>query len=996
MFNLTSLTAWGAGAFATDTLVNFATPAQEFRPKIRWWWVHGIVDPDEVRREVDQIHSAGFGGFELQDVHHSIAEGTVLGDLTTEGWGGQAWQEGLQAALEQSETHGLTHDLGMGPCWPLGVPTYGADDPPAAKEIAVGRTFVSGGANYSDVVPPPRTKAASGVNNSTLVAVQAWRVDSSSSSSADPVIIEEGSMIDLIPYISGDTIVWTPPGNATWLILSARIRGTGQVPEDSPHTSPATYVADHFSKTGVQAATDYWDESILSDSILTLLSNKESAFMEDSLEMVTNGYWTTDFPAEFRSRRGYNVADVLPVLMQYKNKFFIEFSDSDLTRGARNDYWDTLSDLYLEYHVKPLQAWAESKGTTYRVQPYGGEFKVSHPYAAQPFLRLTFPPPAFPLDSMRAAAASGIAEGESLGFKANDDYRALAGALGMAQKKVLSNELGAYSRAAYTVSWNDILRTVNPQFAAGVSQNVVHGFSYANAPGAVWPGFAAFTPYGGTLGYSESWGPRQPTWRHASDFTDYLARVQYMMQRGIPKHDVAIFRRNGAVDSHYVGPYFTSEGAKLGWSANYVNPGVLGMSTAVVSSKRLAPDAANYSLLVIPGDPAVNGAPTLTAATATLLKNYAEAGLPIIFVGNWTDPRAYGYAGLKFGSTAGVKSAVQSMLTRSNVVNVASASDIPAGIAQLGVSRKVEFSSSNMVYLRREDGDVDNYVFTANSSSTGVSQTVILPRRSADGVPVLIDPWTGNVSGIPLYSVQDDGRLSIPLSLNPSQAILLSVLPLTRSKPTYATVTTAQSLVYDANSTVAVRATEAGEYTTTLNDGTTSKTTIDVVLPVQTLSNWTLNVDDWQPANGDGTTGNVTETKILKHSLSLNSLESWPSITELADVSGIGTYNTSFTLGTLETPLSTGMGAYLKATAFGGSFRIKVNGESIGPSDQLAVQFDIGSYVKNGTNTLEIEIATTLLNRMRVLYPDVYGGKSRSNYGLMGVTIQPYTQAAVV
>lgn len=235
----------------------------------------------------------------------------------------------------------------------------------------------------------------------------------------------------------------------------------------------------------------------------------------------------------------------------------------------------------------------------------------------------------------------------------------------------------------------------------------------------------------------------------------------------------------------------------------------------------------------------------------------------------------------------------------------------------------------------------------------------------------------------------------MPLVLNPSQATLLSVVPFTKSKPVYATKTTAESLVYNSNSTLAVRATEAGEHSTTLNDGMTYTTTIGVVLPAQVPTSWTLNVDDWQPANGDGTTGNVTETKIVKHSLSLDSLRTWPSITELADVSDIGTYNTSFTLGTSTTPLSAGVGAFLKATVFGGSFRITVNGKSIGPSDQLALQFDIGPYVKNGTNTLEIEIATTLLNRMRVLYPDVYGSRSRSNYGLMGVTIQPYTQVAV-
>lgn len=96
--------------------------------------------------------------------------------------------------------------------------------------------------------------------------------------------------------------------------------------------------------------------------------------MEDSLEMVSNGYWTTKFPAEFLKRRGYSVADILPILLQKSSKYQFVFSDADLTRGARNDYWDTTSDLYVDYHIKLIKSWATSKGLEYRVQPYRGEF----------------------------------------------------------------------------------------------------------------------------------------------------------------------------------------------------------------------------------------------------------------------------------------------------------------------------------------------------------------------------------------------------------------------------------------------------------------------------------------------------------------------------------------------------------------------------------------------------------------------------------------------
>ena len=79
------------------------------------------------------------------------------------------------------------------------------------------------------------------------------------------------------------------------------------------------------------------------------------------------------------------------------------------------------------------------------------------------------------------------------------------------------------------------LRKLAPEFAAGVNQNIFHGFCYATSPEARWPGFSAFSPRQQRAGYGESWGPRQPTWKHASDVSRLL-RPQPAGDADRPQH----------------------------------------------------------------------------------------------------------------------------------------------------------------------------------------------------------------------------------------------------------------------------------------------------------------------------------------------------------------------------------------------------------------------------------------------------------------------------
>jgi hypothetical protein len=64
-------------------------------------------------------------------------------------------------------------------------------------------------------------------------------------------------------------------------------------------------------------------------------------------------------------------------------------------------------------------------------------------------------------------------------------------------------------------------------------------------------------------------------------------------------------------------------------------------------------------------------------------------------------------------------------------------------------------------------------------------------------------------------------------------------------------------------------------------------------------------------------------------------------------------------------------------------------------SGPLRPQLDIGGLLHPGTNTIEVEVATTLINRLRTVTPSIYGIAARQNYGLLGpVRLLPYVEAA--
>ncbi|MBB2910893.1 hypothetical protein FHS43_002156 [Streptosporangium becharense] len=947
----------------------FANPGRTVRPRFRWWWPDAKVDPAEIRREVDQIADAGFGGAEIAAVHHSIRDKSVL-DVAVNGWGTPAWNAAVEAALDQAARRGITIDITLGPSWPAAVPTITPDSPAAVKELAYGSATVAAGAAYSGPVPAPVAAAAPGVTAQKLLLVQAVRVNPANSTRKETGL-DFASVQDLTAQVTDGRIAWTAPVDGQWLILSYWERGSGQRPESDPHTDPLSYVVDHFSRAGTQAVIDFWEANLLTPRIRGLLKKSGGALFEDSIELETHALnWTPDLPAEFERRRGYPLAPYLPVIVRNKENPVHSY-EAELTRHVRHDYWQTVSDLFNEHHFTMLRDWAHSIGLQLRAQPYGLE-----------------------TDAIAAAAILDVLEGESLGFKNLDDYRALAGGRDLAGRTVLSCEAAAYQGGAYNTTWEKILRTMGGAYAAGLNQTYLHGFSYASAPGVNWPGFAAFTPYNGGIGYSESWGPRHPTWRHARDVSGYLSRIHQVMQAGTAKIDVAVFRQKGYTKTGIGANWFTASGIPLGWTHQFVSEPLLDLPNATVSGGVLAPDGPAYRVVFVEGDLFAGGECTLPVAVAEKLLGYTRAGLPLVFLGDWSAATVPGVAGQ--GENERLRAVLAELFTQPKVRVVADKTKVGDALAELGLRPNTVYAqSSTLLHARRVADGVDYYYLcngkhaeTVKPPVAPIDHEVSLARTTDGAVPYRLDLWTGRAERIAAYT-EEDGRVRVRVALQPSEATVIALgrpglFGAGGGRSPHVTSTTAAEVRFVDGRLVA-RDTRAGRYETVLSNGRTATVVIDTVPEPMPLTVWRLEAEDWRPG------ASATETAVTVQKPVLDTLKPWPQIPELADASGVGRYTAVVELGAGWTG---GHGAYLELGEVFDTCRVTVNGRRLPPVDLINPVVDLGSHLRRGSNTIEVEVATTLNNRLRVSDPGVYGAAARQNYGLVGpVRLVPYGQA---
>ena len=734
----------------------FQRPTQTAKPTIRYWLPGAHVDAAIVRKDVTSIAQAGFGSVELADLPQNVGSE----DPATYGWGTKAMRDAMKAAMQSAVDNHITFSITIGPSWPAAASIITPDSAGAAKELVYGTALLKAGQRFDALLPEPLTKAAPTVHDKRLIALQAWQC-AHECQEQDAIVLKPGSLQDLTGAVHDGALAWTAPGEGNWILIAYWERGTGEglslalFPSNPPAAAQPMYTVDHFGKDGALAIIEEWNAKVLDESMRVLIRKAGYALFEDSLELSATQKWTPSLLESFKRMRGYDLQPLLPFALvdtarnfgaprSYKPHFRLQNEEpGDLS--VFRDYQRTLSDLYVKNHLEPLAAFAHSLGFVFRAQPY-----------SEPF------------DMGKAAAALDVPEGENLTLNNEQDiFRLLATGGHIRGSQVLSTECCSELMGTYRQSWQDMLATFHLQYAAGVNQVVLHGFPYSGAVAtAHWPGWDPFEPFPAAPfipikipnGFSDAFGPRQPSWADVPMLANYIARTQTLLRTGAAVEDVAWV--NDTLDRDQ-GPILKDQTLRLaGYSYGFVSSYQLMEAHATFANEKVRVGKAEFGALL------VDGSVRLRAEAVTKLQALVEAGAVVLVVD----------AQSNFGSLPRVANIA-------GAINALKAHHIAASVSRLPAA--VEF-------VHRKGANAD-YYYLYNEGKQTVEQSVAV---AGSGKPYLLSGWSGSAIAVRSEGAKD-GFASVPLRLESGDATLVVVTPATLAASAEEAPTNTQQLTLD-------------------------------------------------------------------------------------------------------------------------------------------------------------------------------------------------------
>ena len=632
-----------------EIIQQFLQPDVDAKPMIRWWFPSADVDEQLVRKHLQDVYDAGFGGVEVALVPHYTSF-----DAGVDGWGTDKWKQLMKLILRTASElpSSFKVDFTITAHWPPALNTIDPNDVAASQEMAFVYQKAWAGNNLPLPLPETKTHDRDGTGfifTDDFVAATVAQVESVE---GDNITLAAGSLKDVSSYVSriedeNGEDKFTKAGipedaqsfgnkprladkqyyyqinlqpeeldlpadsfgqgtadpndeieSGDWLLFAYYRRGTGQSISGMGMMhlflpmNDGMYATNYYNAEGTNAIIDYWNEHLLNDpELVALLKACKGDLFEDSIESFSMGaFWPSDLLEEFLQHRQYHLTPYLPfIACEKSSKAKFHSSDGNSDRFLA-DYHQTLNELYISEHVETLQNWTQSFGYGYRAQPYGASVETSG-----------------------ASAVLDVAEGESLGFGSRlDQFRNIAGGVHMADKKFVSDEVLADLGAAYKLTWGSSAKTLNNNFAAGVNRMIFHGTSYPVEPSGEWNDWPGWHPF--QAAFAEPWDSRQTYWDDVHLIADFVARSQAVLQNGRSQMDLAVYKSQLDYGMGF------EELLDQGFSYDIIGTSVLLHENARLEDGRLGP--AQYKAVI------VNDAKSLTIEAADKLMDLAGAGFP--------------------------------------------------------------------------------------------------------------------------------------------------------------------------------------------------------------------------------------------------------------------------------------------------------------------------------------------------------------------------------
>ncbi len=451
---------------SSDLYAGFVEPPAGTAPMMRWWWFGPDVRDTEIDRELAAMKEAGIGGAEVAYVYPLSR---VREPLVSPGFLGH-----LRHAADTAQRLGLRLDVTLGSGWSFGGPWV-------TDELAARGLYWE----TREVSIAPLEIGPSGWPGDSLVA--AFVADGSTQEPRRNYVAVE----------IRDGVALVPAGLGPRHVLLAHSRLTGQNVKRAAVGAEGR-VLDHYSADATRRHLAAVGDPILDAVPGSMLG---SVFC-DSLEVYESD-WTSDLPAEFLARRGY---DVLPML-------YCLAVAGPQSQTVRADMWQTLTELYEERFIGVCRDWAHSRGVPFRIQSYGT-----------------------PPGTVSSYRYADLYEGEGWGFREVTQSRWATSAAHLYGLDVVSAEVWTWVHSpSFRATPLDLKGEAHQHFLGGINQLVGHGWPYSppDAPGLGWFFYAS-----GAL------DDRNPWWVAMPELTRYLTRLSWLLRQGEHVADALLYLPN--------------------------------------------------------------------------------------------------------------------------------------------------------------------------------------------------------------------------------------------------------------------------------------------------------------------------------------------------------------------------------------------------------------------------------------------------------------------
>ncbi len=692
---------------SSDLNWKFLNPPDDARPMMRWWWFGPAVTKPELMQELKTMRSAGIGGVEIQPVYPLMLDDPAKG-IKNYSYLSPEFLDAVNFANHIARSLGLRVDITLGSGWPYGGPK-------TTLALSAGKLKVI--AIPVEASAPVRPTLAEGES-----FVAEFIVNGTAKS------FDAASAIRLDP---GDAVPILKLGPHTLLFFIAS--HTGQQVKRAAFGAEG-YVLDHFSRASID---EHLDD--VATPILNAFGNLPPySVFSDSLE-VYGSDWTSQLPAEFQKRCGYDLIPHLPELFA---------GGTPQAEAVRHDWGRTLSELVLENYLEPITQFAQLHHSLFRSQTYGE-----------------------PAVTLADEAVPSLPEGEGPQWRAFSFTRWATSASHLYDRNVTSAETWTWLHSpAFRATPLDMKAEADKMFLLGVNQIVGHGWPYS-PPGAGEPGWSLYAA--AVFNAHNPWFPVMP------DITKYLQRVSWLLRQGKPANDIAILLPEDDAQAAFapghvsvtdemkkrITPELMSAILDSGYNIDYID-------AATINKLETIP----YPVLLIP--------PTdrIPLTTYRMIASYAATG-KVIAIGKLP---TLGPGLNDQASSAEIASLSQSLFNGPNASGVFVDSDaqLPATLHSL-LRPDIDASgrTTGLGFIHRALADSDIY-FLVNTSNAPIAGMVRFRAHRSS-----IESWEPD-SGNVLFATRHTDMDRIPLTLAPyeSRIFVLSNRPsLQLEAPTPAT-----------------------------------------------------------------------------------------------------------------------------------------------------------------------------------------------------------------